>query len=214
MELSMLRWETFPALDLPGFHHAFSLRTPAIPDAGLAARLHPSIQALGWHEVAIVEAEQPHGREVAYVTEADAGKTIPGVDALVTDRPGVVLALRAADCGPIYLLDPVRRALGVVHSGRKGTDLDILGATVAALREKCGSDPANLVVFLGPCIRPPYYDVDFPAAIARQAAEAGVQNYQDAGITTAADLGRYYSYRAEKGQTGRMWAVAMLANSH
>lgn len=205
----MLNWETYPALALPGLRHAFSLRTPAVPDAELHAALVPSIRALGSSEAAIVEAEQPHGDAVAVVGLEDNGRTISGVDALVTTTPNVALAIRAADCGPVYLFDPVRRALGVVHSGKKGTALDIVSATVAALRD-LGSSPSDLVVFLGPCIRPPHYEVDFAAEIARQAQRNGVGAFIDSGLNTASDLGRYYSYRAEKGQTGRMWAVAML----
>jgi copper oxidase (laccase) domain-containing protein len=67
-----------------------------------------------------------------------------------------------------------------------------------------------LIVQLGPCIRPPHYEIDFAAEIGRQAARAGVVNFYDCGICTASNLPRYYSYRAEKGKTGRMWAVLML----
>ncbi len=207
----MLRWETFAELDAfaPGLRHAFSLRSP-LPDEALAGTLHGSIHQLGWGEHAIVEAVQPHGNGVALVGADDAGATIAGVDALITMTPGVALAIRAADCGPIYFFDPVRRALAVVHSGKKGTQLDIVTATVAALQAKCGCRPADLVGFLGPCIRPPHYEIDFAAEIGRQAERAGVGKFHDSGLNTAEHPERYYSYRMEKGKTGRMWAVAML----
>jgi copper oxidase (laccase) domain-containing protein len=63
---------------------------------------------------------------------------------------------------------------------------------------------------LGPCIRPPHYEIDFAAEIERQAHACGVRQYHDCGICTASHLDRYYSYRAEKGKTGRMWAVFMI----
>jgi hypothetical protein len=205
----MLLWESYPELTRPGLRHAFSLRTPAVPDARLHAALHPSISSLGWKEEAIVEADQPHGKGVAVVGLAEAGKTIPGVDALVTTEPGVVLAIRAADCGPVWVFDPVRKALGLIHSGRKGTELNIVGATIAVM-EGIGCQPENLLVFLGPCIRPPNYETPFAAEIGFQAMEAGAGEYTDSGLDTAERLDRYYSYRAEKGKTGRMWAVGML----
>ncbi len=73
-----------------------------------------------------------------------------------------------------------------------------------------GSVPADLVVQLSPCIRPPHYEIDFAAEIVRQCREAGVTAVHDCNICTACDLNRYYSYRAEKGRTGRM--LALLAN--
>ena len=76
--------------------------------------------------------------------------------------------------------------------------------------ERFGSDPANMIVQLSPCIRPPHYEVDFAAEIIRQCRALGVQQIHDSGICTACDLDRYYSYRAEKGKTGRMLAVLGL----
>ena len=60
---------------------------------------------------------------------------------------------------------------------------------------------------LGPCIRPPHYEVDFAGEIGRQAGRAGVGNFLDCGLDTAADLDRFYSYRLESGKTGRMMAL-------
>ena len=60
---------------------------------------------------------------------------------------------------------------------------------------------------LGPCIRPPDYEVDFASEISRQAARAGVGNFIDCGLNTASDPARFYSYRKELGKTGRMMAL-------
>ncbi len=204
-----LPWETYaPLRDSTGLRHAFSLRSP-VPDAELPALLVPSIHSLGWNGRAIVQAAQPHGSAAAMVSASDDGRAVPDVDTLATVEKGVVLAIRVADCGPVWLHDPIRGAVAVVHSGKKGTALNAVGAAVDLLKKE-GSRPADLLAFLGPCIRPPHYEVDFVAEIARQAAAAGVGRFVDSGLDTAADLSRYYSYRAEKGQTGRMWAVAML----
>ncbi|SDU14932.1 conserved hypothetical protein [Verrucomicrobium sp. GAS474] len=212
----MLSWQTYPeltALSRLGLKHAFSLRSPGHADGELPSLLRPSIATLGWKERGVVEAEQPHGNLVARVGAGEIGKVVPAVDALMTSEPGVVLAVRAADCGPVWFYDTRLRAVAVAHSGKKGTEKNIVGETLRAMAEAFGSDPSDLFVFLGPCIRPPHYEVDFASEIARQAARGGVGSYHDSARNTAAELGIYYSYRAEKGQTGRMWAAAMITPS-
>ena len=64
---------------------------------------------------------------------------------------------------------------------------------------------------LSPCIRPPHYEVDFAAEIVRGCQERGVENIHDSGACTACDLEQYYSYRVEKGRTGRMLAFLAMA---
>jgi copper oxidase (laccase) domain-containing protein len=79
------------------------------------------------------------------------------------------------------------------------------------MREEFGSDPKEMLAFLGPCIRPPYYDVDFASEIVRQLSGEKVGKVVDSGLCTAAELGRFYSYRAEKGQTGRHFALLAVS---
>ncbi|MGZ5001857.1 MAG: laccase domain-containing protein, partial [Chthoniobacterales bacterium] len=81
---------------------------------------------------------------------------------------------------------------------------------VALMQETFGSQPNELIVQLSPCIRPPHYEVDFAAEIVRQCRAAGVRQVYDCGVCTACDLERYYSYRLEKGKTGRMLALLAL----
>jgi YfiH family protein len=109
----------------------------------------------------IVTMGQVHGNTVIQVGEADAGKgarergTSAGYgDALITDAPGVVLMTLHADCQPILLVDPDRPAVAAVHAGWRGTVADVGGATVAAMREAYGSDPARMLAYLGPAIGP------------------------------------------------------------
>ena len=78
------------------------------------------------------------------------------------------------------------------------------------MRKAFGTDPANLVVQVAPCIRPPNYEVDFAAQIVRQAREAGVSDIFDCGTCTASDPEKYYSYRRDKGRTGRLLALAAI----
>jgi hypothetical protein len=80
---------------------------------------------------------------------------------------------------------------------------------IRAMQQHFGTRPENLVAQLSPCIRPPAYEVDFAAAIRLQANEAGLreENIHDDGICTSSDRQRFYSYRIEKGKTGRMLAL-------
>ena len=76
-----------------------------------------------------------------------------------------------------------------------------------------GCAPGKMIVQLSPCIRPPHYETDFAALIRRDCAAAGVQQVFDCGTCTGANVDRYYSYRLEKGQTGRMLALLALHES-
>jgi len=121
----------------------------------------------------------------------------------------LVLGIYVADCGAIYIVDQKTGALGLLHSGKKGTELGILSKAIAQMVAEFGSDPEDLVVALAPCIRPPAYEIDFAKDIRQQALAAGVkeENYHDCGVCTSSDLDQYYSYRVEKGATGRMLAL-------
>ncbi|HEV2965660.1 MAG TPA: polyphenol oxidase family protein, partial [Chthoniobacterales bacterium] len=101
-------------------------------------------------------------------------------------------------------------AIGLVHSGKKGTELAIASKAIEKMGEQFGSNPADLIVQLSPCIRPPHYEIDFAAEIVEQLRTAGVKQIHDSGVCTACDIDRYYSYRAEKGKTGRMLALLGL----
>ncbi len=158
-------------------------------------------------------AEQVHGTRVAIVPNAstilapDGLPVVPDVDGLVTDQPGIVLAIYIADCGPIWLADRETGAIGLLHSGKKGTEGNILATGLQTMAENYGTQPENVTVVLGPCIRPPHYDIDFAAEIGKQAKRAQVAAFHDLGENTGADLAKHYSYRVEKGKTGRMMAL-------
>jgi polyphenol oxidase len=97
-----------------------------------------------------------------------------------------------------------------VHSGRKGTEFGVVTNAIREMIDRFCSDPADIIVQLSPCIRPPHYEIDFASEILRQCRALGIQQIHDSGICTACNLDRYYSYRAEKGKTGRMLAVLGL----
>ncbi|MFZ9937086.1 MAG: polyphenol oxidase family protein [Luteolibacter sp.] len=158
-------------------------------------------------------AEQVHGAELAVVPgvrtvlAADGLPVVPGVDGLLTAQRGVLLAIYVADCGALWLADRRIGAIGLLHSGKKGTEAEILQRALDRMARDFGTRAADVTALLGPCIRPPHYEVDFAAEIGRQAARAGLGNFIDCGLDTAADLSRFYSYRMELGKTGRMMAL-------
>lgn len=174
-------------------------------------RLLPFHQQLlrdaGVNPDSLATAEQVHGADVAVVERP--GQT-SGVDALVTNCAKLPLGIYVADCAAVYFLDPVRRAIGLAHSGKKGTEGRIVVATLETMRKAYGCDPSDIVSLVSPCIRPPHYELDFAAAIRAQLDECKVGKVIDSGICTAAHYDRFYSYRRELGQTGRMLAYLEL----
>jgi copper oxidase (laccase) domain-containing protein len=209
--------ETFPALSaLPGVVHAFTLRAPGIDvrvDREEALRRLDAVHAeirreLGLDARVFVTARQVHRRGLA-VVDSSTRECVPEVDGLITADPGVCLGIYVADCCAVYLVDPRRRVAALLHAGRKGAELGIAPAAVERMQAEFGSDPADVVAQLSPCIRPPHFESDFAALIVTQLRQAGVRDIHDSGICTASHPERYYSYRKEMGRTGRM--VALLA---
>jgi len=213
--------ETYPALDRFGFVRAgFVCRIPGIEASGdrelmlsrLESRHTQAREALGMGGMVYATAGQTHGNGVALVEEEPSGsRCFAGVDALVTAVPGIALGIYVADCCAVYLVDPERRCIGLAHSGKKGTELGVVPAAIEKMRTHFGSNPGGLVAQLSPCIRPPFYEVDFAAEILRQCRDAGLKEIFDGGACTAADLDKYYSYRAERGKTGRMLALFAMS---
>jgi purine-nucleoside/S-methyl-5'-thioadenosine phosphorylase / adenosine deaminase len=229
-----LPFEQFPALSaIKICRHVFAQRIPDVDvshdKAEVLERLdaahHEIRNATGFGDWPLFTAEQVHGNKIAVIDEvgsalrADRGRhgvaslpdrEFPGCDGIITYQRGVALGIYVADCCAVYIVDPKTPAIGLVHSGRKGTELGVVTNAIRQMIERFGSDPANMVVQLSPCIRPPRYEVDFASEIIRQCRVLGVQHIHDSGTCTACDLDRYYSYRAEKGKTGRMLAMIGL----
>ena len=106
----------------------------------------------------MVVSYQTHTTNVRRVTEEDLGKGVVrdrdyrDVDGLITDLPGVTLVTFYADCVPLYLVDPVHRAIGLSHSGWRGTVAGMGAVTVRAMGEAFGTNPEDLVACIGPSI--------------------------------------------------------------
>lgn len=93
-----------------------------------------------------------------------------GVDGLVTNEPGICLVTSYADCVPLYFVDPVHRAIGLTHSGWRGTVAKIGTRTLELMHEMYGSEPADMVCAIGPCICKKCYEVSEDVAEAFEAA--------------------------------------------
>lgn len=161
------------------------------------------------------------------------GQVIEGVDGFVTNVPGLVLLVRCADCQAALFFDPVKRAVAAVHSGWRGNAQNILGKAVEKMVAEYGSDPADILVAIGPSLGPccaefsePFEElpkemhqfvnahkhVDLWECSHKQLRDAGVlcENIENPRICTACNTDQFFSYRAEKPKTGRMAALIWL----
>lgn len=217
--------EAFPFLNplnaIPGIHAGWVERVAGLEITGdrdeamrqLRATHALAISKFASPEAAWWRAEQIHGTEVSIVPGSpqilatDGLPIVPGVDGLITAEPANVLTIYTADCGAIWLCDRKTLVIGLLHSGKKGTEGEILKKALVTMASHYGTQPQDVTAVLSPCIRPPHYEVDFAAAIGTQARSAGISDFHDCGLDTAADLTRFYSYRQEMGKTGRMMAM-------
>ena len=87
-------------------------------------------------------------------------KDYPDADAFITDEKNLPIAIRTADCVPVFIFDPIRRVIGLAHAGWRGTYKEIASKTVQRMQEKYASQPSDLKVVLGPCIRECCYKVN------------------------------------------------------
>jgi copper oxidase (laccase) domain-containing protein len=212
-----LPFEQFPALSAIGIcRHGFTQRISGIDvshdKAEVLKRLDAAHREIrntgGMGDWPLVTAQQVHGNKIAIVdAPLKSDKEFAGCDGIITNQRGIVLGVYVADCCAVYIVDPKTPAISLAHSGRKGTELGVVANAIRQLIDRFGSDPGNMIVQLSPCIRPPHYEIDFVGEIVRQCRALGVNELHDSGVCTACNLARYYSYRAERGKTGRMLAL-------
>jgi len=215
-----LPFEQFPALNALGMcRHIFTRRIPGIDvshDKAEALRrlesAHREIcNAIGIGDWPLLTAQQIHGNQVAIINRpVESDKHFAGYDGFITNEPRIALGIHVADCSAVYIVDPKTPAIGLVHSGRKGTELGVVPNAITQMIESFGSNPTELTIQLSPCIRPPHYEIDFAARIIEQCRALGVKEIHETGRCTACHPDLYYSYRAEKGCTGRMLALLGL----
>ena len=175
--------ESFPALDaIPGVQAAFSCRVSGLD---VSVEREEALERLKW----------PHLQ----------ARRQAGLDGMVFATAQQVHGNRVIQVSPGSTF-PVPDAVGLLTT-IPGVCLGIYVALCSAT----GASPSDLVAQVSPCIRPPHYEIDFASEIVRQLTGLGIRDINDCTICTASNPEKYYSYRAEKGRTGRM--LAMLALS-
>ena len=132
-------------------------------------------EALGCGMEDFVFSDQTHTTNIRHVTGEDRGKGIlrprdyTDVDGMITDEPGIVLSTFYADCVPLLFVDPVKKAVGLSHSGWKGTAGCMGRKTVEAMQEAFGSRPEDILAGIGPSICRDCYEVSKDVAEVFQA---------------------------------------------
>jgi YfiH family protein len=198
-----------PALDvLPWLLHGFGTRLADL--SGVSPRL--------------ATVKQVHSASCVFA-DGRTGQLGEG-DALLENTPGCVVAIKTADCLPILLADEHRRAVAAVHAGWRGTVAGIAGRAVEAMRERFGTEPADLHAALGPAIGPCCYEVgtdvarhfggkdrmhvDLADANRRSLVAAGVspERIYTSDLCTMCRPYEFHSYRRDKEAAGRMFSFA------
>ncbi len=200
--------------------------------------------ALGFSPERIVRTKQEHTAQVRRAREADAGcgSILPrfpeGVDGLITNEENLPLLAYFADCVPVLFCDPVQKAVGVCHSGWRGTVAKIAAETVFKMQNEFGTNPADLAVAIGPHIGPccflvdapvfrefcaafpmadsfcekkgEKYAIDLSAAVRETLRGAGVENITDMSVCTACESETFFSHRKTGGKRGCFGAVIWI----
>jgi hypothetical protein len=198
------------------------------------------LEALQLSPESVYDVWQVHGTDVV-IADGPRQLQVPHqrADAILTDRPGIVLLMRFADCVPILLHDPVHAVVGIAHAGWMGTVQKVVTSTIQKMGAVYGSRPGELQAAIGPSIGPDHYAVGPDVAgrveqafghssadllATRQGttyldlwqanrlllAEAGVTSVATAGLCTACATQDWFSHRAELGRTGRFGALIAL----
>ena len=198
-EINGVRYLQFPALlEQEVCRHLFSTRIGGISKGDLGSmnlsytrgdekenvdeNFRRIADILGCGMEDFVLTHQTHTTNVRVITEADRGKGIvkerdyEDVDGLVTNVPGIVLSTFYADCVPLYFVDPVKKAIGLSHSGWKGTVNKMGKVTVQKMTEEYGSNPDDIIAAIGPSICVDCYEVSMDVADAFMDAFANAEN--------------------------------------
>jgi hypothetical protein len=208
----------------------FDLGLASPQPAGAVIDRWLQLQAAFPHFAGAVVGRQVHGTDLGWHERLGGWCVVPGIDGHATQAAGLLLTVSVADCVPVYLLDPRRRAVALLHAGWRGTAAGILERGVELLAARAGSRPGDLIVHLGVAICGPCYQVGPEVALAcGQPAAAGESTRLDLRLVLrghAQALGvdritvspwcsahhrdRFFSHRGSGGNDGRMVAFLGL----
>ncbi|MBI5051697.1 MAG: peptidoglycan editing factor PgeF [Chloroflexi bacterium] len=186
----------------------------------------------------MMDVWQVHGTDVVCADSPRGEREAIKADGVTTNKHGVTLFQRFADCVPIILYDPIQRAIGIVHAGWKGTISGAAASLVKAMNETYSCQPRHLIAGIAPSICADHYEVGDEVVTAVRGAfknsdevlikkgeryhfdlwaanrialqEAGVEQIEVAGICTSCRNDLFFSHRAEQGKTGRFGALIAL----
>jgi YfiH family protein len=210
-------------------------RTVGDTDSRVTQNISRGLGATGRLQEEAFDVWQVHSATVVRAEGPNLGGGHLKADAIITDRPGVTLMMRFADCVPIMIYDPQNRAAGVAHAGWLGTVRGMGAELVRSMQKEFGSNPDELIAGIGPSIGPDHYPVgddvvaqfekaygesarrhflsingdthlDLWSANMAQLRAAGVNSIEVSEICTACNLQDWYSHRGENGATGRFGA--------
>ncbi len=213
-------------------------------DERVRANRFRSFEALGRDRQSVFDVWQVHSSDVVIANIAHPRLNNPPVfkaDIIVTDNPAVTPFMRFADCTPVLLYDPKKRAAGIAHAGWQGTVKRTAGKAVRAMEAAFGSKPGDILAAIGPAIGPDHYEVglnvveqvryafgndsdnllpkindvyhfDLWAANKLDLEQAGVSQVQVSGLCTACHPTDWYSHREQKGKTGRFGALIAIGS--
>ncbi|MBE5883292.1 MAG: peptidoglycan editing factor PgeF [Lachnospiraceae bacterium] len=130
----------------------------------------------------MVTSKQTHTTNIKLITKEDKGKGVikpldyDDIDGLITQEEGIVLVTSYADCVPLYFVDPIKRAIGLAHSGWRGTVQQMGACMVRAMEEQFGSKPEDIRAAIGPSICQDCYEVSEDVAQAFRESLAGMED--------------------------------------
>ena len=201
---------SYPLLEQTGIvHHGFSTRLGGV-SKGYCSTMNISTTrgddpedvrenirriaaAIGVQTESMTYTHQVHTTNVAVVREEDRGRRFEETDGMVTNIPGICLVTFYADCVPLYFVDPVKKAIGLSHSGWRGTVGKMANVTVEKMQDIYGSNPEDILAAVGPSICRDCYEVSedvieqfrinydekiWPALFYQKESQKGTKKYQ------------------------------------
>ena len=171
----------------------------------------------------LATVHQVHSADVVYVEQAWPQEERPNADAMVTDKPGLLIGILTADCAPVLLADSEAGVIGAAHAGWRGALAGVTDSAIAGM-EQLGARRERIVAAVGPCIAQPSYEVDegfrtrfvetdlassrffaegpwgkphfdLSGYVRQRLRAAGIADVETFGLDTYAQADRFYSYR-------------------
>lgn len=142
----------------------YNFRTAHLSPAEIGQQVAKVRQAGGFKDQVIYTLQQVHSDRVVYADGVNGdpcliGRQFSQADGLLTGQPGIILMTKFADCTPIVLFDPIHKVLGSLHSGWRGTAQEISKRAIDQMHDRFGSQPEDLLAYIGPSIDQDHYEV-------------------------------------------------------